>query len=435
MALTHRANLVIDALTRASLDSISADPGGFGRKFRKMAASPFAFYRGSAALFYEDMNGDYADDSFLDARTRRVWIHGDLHAENFGTYLDAAGRFTFDVNDFDEAYIGPFIWDLKRFAASLALIGYAKAMSDDMITGLVTSFARSYVPALRAIAAGEPIAPITLANASGPLLKVLHRARLNTRISLLTTKTTIDDYDRRFSSGDGVKPIGPGRAAAVSEAFQRYLTTIPRRPESETVIKDIVELSGAGIGSAGLPFYNLLLEGRTQALENDVIFFMKQAQVPSVAPWIEDARISAHFRNQGQRTTELQRALLASPDPSLGYTELDGIGQLVGEFSPYAADLDWSDVNDAQDMTLVISDLGRATARLHSVTNETGSGDLVDFSTEDAILAVIGRDETAFVDHLVQFGHDYGRQVRLDHAEFVDLFRSGRLTERFPAAA
>ena len=57
---------------------------------RKMAADPFAFYRGSACLFYADMSK--RDDPWADERTSRVWIQGDLHAENFGTYMDANGR-------------------------------------------------------------------------------------------------------------------------------------------------------------------------------------------------------------------------------------------------------------------------------------------------------------------------------------------------------
>jgi hypothetical protein len=55
-----------------------------------------------------------------------VWIQGDLHAENFGTYMDGHGVLIFDVNDFDEAYIGHFTWDVTRFAASLALLGCAR---------------------------------------------------------------------------------------------------------------------------------------------------------------------------------------------------------------------------------------------------------------------------------------------------------------------
>ncbi|SCE69633.1 hypothetical protein GA0070215_101408 [Micromonospora marina] len=118
----ERSAFIVDVLTAEFGASMAIDPAAFRRKFRKMAASPFAFYRGSAALFYADQRGDFASDRFLDGRTSRVWIHGDLHAENFGTYMNASGQLVFNVNDFDEAYVGPFTWDLKRFAASVALL-------------------------------------------------------------------------------------------------------------------------------------------------------------------------------------------------------------------------------------------------------------------------------------------------------------------------
>ena len=429
MSAESRAGFIVDVLIREFGELIALDPAAFRRKFRKMAASPFAFYRGGAALFYADVSGAYADSSFLDDRTSRVWIHGDLHAENFGTYMNSSGRLVFNVNDFDEAYVGPFSWDLKRFAASVALIGYAKALSDDVISALVTTFARSYLTELRAIAAGgdDAIGSITLENADGVLRRVLQQARLNTRVDLLAAQTTIDDYDRRFSLGDGVFPVGDEMRGTVCEAFERYLTTLPAHRSVATNIKDVVLRKGVGIGSAGLPSYNLLLEGHTQALENDVIIYVKQAQVPAVPRWIDDERVRGYFRHQGHRTAESQRALQAHADPWLGYTELNGVGQLVAEVSPYAADLDWSDVNEPDELTGVVADLGRAVARMHSVADDESSHDLVDFSTEEAIVAAVDRDEAGFVAHLVDFAHRYGDQAREDHQEFVDLFRNGRL--------
>ncbi|MCO8275650.1 DUF2252 domain-containing protein [Actinoplanes sp. TRM 88003] len=430
MSDQSRADFIIDVLTREFGDLIAVDPAAFRRKFRKMAASPFAFYRGSASLFYADLTDAYADASFLDERTSRVWIHGDLHAENFGTYMNSSGQLVFNVNDFDEAYVGPFSWDLKRFSASVALIGYQKALSDEDISQLVTEFARSYVTELRAIAHGgdDAIGSITLDNAAGVLRRVLQQARLNTRIDLLNTQTTIDDYERRFTLADGVFEVDETTGAAVREAFDRYLDTLPTatRPGA-TNIKDIKLRKGVGIGSAGLPSYNLLLEGHTQALENDVVIYMKQAQVPAVARWIDDDRVRSYFKHQGHRTAESQHALQAHADSWVGYTTLEGVGQLVAEVSPYAADLDWSDVNEPDELHGVIADLGRAVARMHSVADDESSHDLVDFSTEEAIVAEIDKDETGFVQHLVDFAHRYGDQAREDHQDFVDVFRNGRL--------
>jgi uncharacterized protein (DUF2252 family) len=430
MTTNERADLIVDVLTREFGDLMAQDPAAFRRKFRKMAASPFAFYRGSAALFYADLTGAYRDDSYLNAQTGRVWIHGDLHAENFGTYMSADGRLVFNVNDFDEAYVGPFTWDLKRFAASVALIGYAKALSDDVIGQLVTRFAGSYLAELRGIArdGDDTIGSITLETADGVLRHVLQQARLNTRVAMLDRETTIDNFERRFAVADGVYQVGDDAKAKVTAAFEEYLSTLPGRTRPvSTHIKDIVLRKGVGIGSAGLPSYNLLLEGHTQALENDVIIYMKQAQVPAVARHIDDERVRTYFKHMGHRTAESQRALQAHADPWLGYTELDGVGQLVAEVSPYAADLDWDDVHELDELTGVVADLGVAVARMHSVADDESSHDLVDFSTEEAIVAEVESDEAGFLAHLVGFAHEYGERARDDHQEFVDLFRNGRL--------
>ncbi|OAX79495.1 hypothetical protein ACJ72_06183 [Emergomyces africanus] len=171
---------------------LAADPAAFRSKFRKMASSAFAFYRGSACLFYHDLKQEQHGGPYLDERTSRVWIHGDLHAENFGTYMDSQGRLIFNVNDFDEAYIGPFTWDIKRFAASVALIGYAKALSDDQITSLVKTYAAAYRERIRVLDTSRAssdakneradVLGFTLETAKGPVLDALRSARLNTRV-------------------------------------------------------------------------------------------------------------------------------------------------------------------------------------------------------------------------------------------------------------
>ncbi|MEU7588308.1 DUF2252 domain-containing protein [Micromonospora sp. NPDC049230] len=429
MTEQSRASYVKDVLLREFGAAMALDPGAFRRKFHKMAASPFAFYRGSASLFYADLAGAYADGRFLDERTSRIWIHGDLHAENFGTYMNSSGRLVFNVTDFDEAYVGPFSWDLKRFTASLALIAYEKALSDDTITELVVTFARSYLSELRALVAGSgAVGPIGLGNAGGVLRRVLQQARLKTRAGLLESQTMITAYDRRFALTDGVEPVDDATEIAVLRAFDHYLKSTPatNRPVS-TIVKDVKLRKGVGIGSAGLPSYSLLLEGHTQALENDVILYMKQAQVPAVARWIDDDRVRAYFEHQGHRTAESQRALQAYADPWVGHTELFGVGQFVAEVSPYAADLDWSEVNERGDLAGVAADLGRAVARMHSVADDESHHDLVDFSTEEAIVAAVDHDESGFVRHLVEFAHRYGTQAREDHQAFVDMFRNNHL--------
>ncbi|MFG1943461.1 DUF2252 domain-containing protein [Nonomuraea sp. NPDC048826] len=425
-----RSTFLLDVLMTEFGESIQRDPSAFRRKFRKMAASPFAFYRGSACLFYADLTSGYADEAYLDRATSRVWIHGDLHAENFGTYMNASGVLVFNVNDFDEAYVGPYLWDLKRFAASVALLGYAKALSDEAISALVGDFGGAYLTELTAIARGgdDAIGSLTLDTTSGVLHRVLQTARLRTRVAMLDVETVVDDYERRFAFMEGREPVADGTRQALLAAFEDYLSTLPTPSNPvEHVIKDAALRKGVGIGSAGLPSYNLLLEGRSQALENDVILYMKQAQVPAVARHITDEKVTRYFRHQGHRTAESQRALQAYADPWLGYTTLDGVGQLVAEVSPYSADLDWDDVNEPADLHAIMLDLGRAVARMHAVADDESSHDLVTFSTEEAIVGVVGGDHPGFIGALVDFAHRYGAQARGDHQRFVDLFRNGRL--------
>ncbi|KAB7833122.1 DUF2252 domain-containing protein [Streptomyces mobaraensis] len=438
MALEHdraaqRGEEILAVFDTAFAQLLAADPAAFRVKFRKMAASAFAFYRGTACLFYHDLAHERDAGPYLDDRTSRVWIHGDLHAENFGTYMDAGGRLVFNVNDFDEAYVGPFLWDLKRFAASVALLGHAKALSDATITELVRIYAAAYRERVHTLATGakdDEIPPFTLDTAQGPLLDALREARARTRFGLLSTMTEIREHDRRFLDGGGSIPLDAATRAKVLEAFDGYLETLPDssrvRPDSHRV-KDVVGRRGIGIGSAGLPSYNILLEGNSDALENDVVIYMKQAQTPAVSRHVTDPAVRAYFTHEGHRTVISQRALQAHADPWLGWTELDGAGQLVAEVSPYAVDLDWSDIDDPEQIAAVVADLGRATATMHAAADDTSGHSLVPFSTEHAIDAAIAADETGFAELLTDFAHSYGARAREDHRIFVDLFRNGRI--------
>ncbi|HET9736611.1 MAG TPA: DUF2252 domain-containing protein [Solirubrobacteraceae bacterium] len=426
----QRGEEIVSVLADAFGELIEADERAFRRKFRKMAASPFAFYRGSAPLFYADVVQH--EDPWANERTARVWIQGDLHAENFGTYMDAAGILVFDVNDFDEAFLGHFTWDLRRMAASLALLGFAKALSDDAIERMIREYADAYLAQVRAFATGDKDSEfrLTLDNTDGVLNDVLLAARMETRVDLLARTTTVEGAERHFAAGAGVRRLEDDERAEVEEAFAAYLDTIPdvkRQHSVSYAIKDVVGRTGFGIGSAGLPAYSLLVEGRTQALENDVILSMKQGNVPAPSRVVEDDAIREYFSHQGHRTAVSQRALQAHADPWLGWCELRGVGQVVAEVSPYEADIDWGQVSDLDDMFPLLRYLGHATAKVHCVSDAGSDQTLVDFQTEEAIMEVIDGREPEFADDLVAFGRAYGEQARDDHRLFVDAFRNGRV--------
>lgn len=426
----ERTQRIIDTLVDAFSDLIQANPAAFRAKFRKMAASPFAFYRGSACLFYADMVT--TEDPWVDERTSRVWIQGDLHCENFGSYMDSAGVLVFDVNDYDEAYLGHYTWDVQRLAASLALVGFSKALSDTTIAAMIATVVTSYLDRVRHFAAhtGDEDFRLTLDTTTGVAHDVLVAARMRTRIGLLESNTEIRGEDRAFADGPGVRRLGEEERKLVEDAFGEYLQTIPtgkRKDLSSYRIKDLVGRSGFGIGSAGLSAYNVLLEGSTQALENDVVLSMKQGNVAAPSRVVDDPRIRGYFRHQGHRTAVSQLALQAHADSWLGWCEVDGVRQVVRELSPYEADIEWTDINEPAQIEELLRYLGLAVAKIHCVSDFDSEQDLVDFQTEDAIAAVVGGRDEEFVADMVSFGLGYAAQVREDHRHFVDAFRNGKI--------
>jgi uncharacterized protein (DUF2252 family) len=427
----ERQTKIVDVLVEAFSELMAADPDAFRSKFRKMAANPFAFYRGSAPLFYADMEG--AEDRWANERTGRIWIQGDLHAENFGTYMAGDGMFVFDVNDFDEAYLGHFTWDIKRMVASVALLAWTKAISDADIARLIETYVRAYLHQVRYFVDSDRDHEYSLRldTTDGEVRRMLLETRLNTRVGLLDKTTLIDEnFDRRFRLGPGVRELDDAERARVEGAFEAYLETIPEAKRFRSLtyeVKDVVGRKGFGIGSAGLPAYNFLVEGPTQALENDVVLSMKQGNVASPSRIVQDERIERYFKHHGHRTAVSQRALQAYADPWLGYTEVDGVGFVVSELSPHVEDIDWSDLTEPEEMAPVLDYLGRATAKVHCVADEDSDPTLVRFQTEDEIVGAVGGKEEEFVKEMVDFGMGYSETARDDHRLFVDAFRNGRI--------
>jgi uncharacterized protein (DUF2252 family) len=428
--MTDREAEIVDCLQQSFADLMKADPDAFRTKFRKMAADPFAFYRGSACVFYADIAN--REDRWADERTGRVWIQGDLHTENFGTYMDGEGRLIFDVNDFDEAFVGHFTWDLQRFAASVALMCWQKALSDNVIRDLITTFVRSYLDQVRWFRQTDDDSTfsLNLDTARGAVLVALQDARLSTRSAMLDRITHLDGSDRRFRETSGVRRLDKAEYRKVNTAFEAYQETIPKSKRFREVaydVKDIVGRTGFGIGSAGLPSYNVLIEGFNQALDNDIVLSMKQGNVAAPSRVVDDREVHDYFKHHGHRTAVSQRALQAHADPLLGYTEIDGAGFVVAELSPYESDLDWSELTEPDELAEVIEQLGRAVAKVHCVGDADSDQELVSFQTEDAIDELIDGRDDEFIGDIVEFGLDYAKTVREDHRHFVEGFREGRI--------
>jgi uncharacterized protein (DUF2252 family) len=106
-------------------------------RYARMRQSPFAFYRGAAALMALDLS-----------KTPATGIHvqacGDCHAANFGGFASPERRLLFDINDFDETLRAPWEWDVKRLAASIELASRELGLGGRRCTGAVRTMVASY---------------------------------------------------------------------------------------------------------------------------------------------------------------------------------------------------------------------------------------------------------------------------------------------------
>ncbi|MCF6183077.1 MAG: DUF2252 domain-containing protein [Bacteroidales bacterium] len=114
-------------------------------KFKKMAQSPYYFYRGTNFLFWNYFTREEILSKHIN-KEAKTWIQADLHAYNYGIYDNEEGELVYGLNDFDEACIADFRFDLWRMATSMILIAYENGFSDNSeIRVFIDAFTNGYI--------------------------------------------------------------------------------------------------------------------------------------------------------------------------------------------------------------------------------------------------------------------------------------------------
>jgi uncharacterized protein (DUF2252 family) len=131
----------------------------------------------------------------------------------------------------------------------------------------VQTYVRAYLDQVRVFVSGEQDHrwALGLDNATGAVRAALRDAQQSTRIALLDRLTVVQDAERGFRAGEDVRRLDDEERAVVERAYAAYLDTVPdskRLGSISCALKDVVGTCGSGIGSAGLPAYRLLVEGR-----------------------------------------------------------------------------------------------------------------------------------------------------------------------------
>src|ERR1700754_3824302 len=172
--------MAVDVVQEIQAFNAGRDPERLQLKYRAMRASPFAFLRGTCHLFYKQL----PRGGVLKAAPS-VWVCGDLHLENFGSFKGDNRLAYFDINDFDESALAPASWDLVRFLASVLLAADDLKADAGEARKLCDAFVRSYAAAL---AAGSP-RWIERDTAGGLIEELLGSLESRTRLRHLNERT------------------------------------------------------------------------------------------------------------------------------------------------------------------------------------------------------------------------------------------------------
>ncbi|MFD8045832.1 DUF2252 domain-containing protein [Streptomyces chartreusis] len=387
----------------------------------RMAATPFAFLRGSAGLMAYDL-----------ARTPmtriRAQICGDAHAANFGLYADARGGLVIDLNDFDETLYGPWEWDLKRLATSLVLAGREAGADEDKCRKAAHDTVGSYRRTMRllaklpvldawnAIADEELVSHTDAHDLLGTLERVAEKARANTsgRFAAKSTAPT-EDGGRSFVDAPPVlRRVPDEEAAAVAASLESYVTTLSedRHPLLSRHAVHDVAFRVVGTGSVGTRSYVvLLLDHRGEPL----VLQVKEARPSALVPHLVTAGFEAPGTDhEGRRVVLGQKRMQVVSDILLGWTTVDGLPFQVRQFrnrkgSVDPAALAADQIDDYARMT------GALLARAHS------------HSADPRLIAGYCGKNEELDEAIAEFAVTYADRTEADHAELVTAVRDGRI--------
>jgi uncharacterized protein (DUF2252 family) len=397
----------------------------------RMLVSPFTFYRGAALPMAADL-------ATTPASGLRVQLCGDAHLSNFGAFASPERRLVFDVNDFDETLPGPFEWDVKRLAASLAVAGRDNGFPAKARRKMVVAAAEGYRTAMRGFAQ-QPFLDVWYAHldiepaigefrsqvkakrfkAAEDLLAKAHSSDSTKALGKLTT--VVDGRRQIISDPPMIVPIEEVFAEVQTDAIYELLRTVlgkyrgtlqsDRRHLLDQFTLIQVARKVVGVGSVGTRAWILLMD----AADGDEPLFLqaKEAQ-PSV---LAEYAGRSQYSNEGERVVAGQHLQQAQSDIFLGWTRVPAPDGVDRDF--YVRQLrDWKfsapiEQMLPEGMTIYARLCGWTLARAHA-----RSGDRI------ALAAYLG-GSAKFDRAIADFAETYADQNQRDYAALQAAVKEG----------
>lgn len=399
----------------------------------RMTASPFAFYRGAAAIMAADL-------ATTPVSGLRVQCCGDAHLANFGGFAAPDRTMVFDINDFDETMPGPWEWDVKRLVASFEIAARARGFDNKIRSRVVEATARSYRESMREFATmrnldlwyarldERDVAAVMgdrlPAAAAKRMQKSIAKARGKDSLKALAKLTTRVDGELQIVSDP---PLIVRLADLVSaEEIEKHVDVLRKwfrgyrqslQPDRRNLLEsfEIVDMARkvVGVGSVGTRCWIAFLRGRD---DGDPLFLqIKEAEASVLEPYVG----KSGYTNHGRRVVEGQRLTQSSSDIFLGWDRASDLADEPHDF--YVRQL-WdgklSPQIELMEPTVLeafgeicASTLARAHAR---------SGDRI------AIASYLGAG-AVFDRAIASFAADYAEQNERDYEAVVAAIKAGEL--------
>ncbi|MFO1208229.1 MAG: DUF2252 domain-containing protein [Amaricoccus sp.] len=393
----------------------------------RMVASPFAFLRGTAGVMASDL-------SAMPRTGIDVMAGGDMHLANFGLFASAERHLIFAINDFDEVHPGPWEWDLKRLAASAAVVadflGGGRAEGERAARAAALAYAGSmrrlsemgFLEVWYDLIGAQDILAALPPELEKPARRLIDRARRRGHLRSLDKLSEEVDGQWRIAEDpplvvrETALPDGTPLPEAMEGLFAAYLVSLPEASKRTLGRYRLVDVARkvVGVGSVGTSCWVGLFVG---ADGGDPLFLQVKEAGPSVL-----ARYVAHpyAGNEGRRVVMGQRMIQGSPDIFLGWGPSDPaaprhfyvrqLADMKGGVRFLAGDRGM--LRKLPDYAALC---GRALALAHAKSGDPAM-----------ISGYCGRGE-ALADALAAFALAYAERAERDHAAFAVAVRSGRV--------
>jgi uncharacterized protein (DUF2252 family) len=394
-------------------------------RYERMAASPFAFYRGAAAIMAMDLAASPSTGV-------QVQACGDAHVANFGQFASPGRNLVFDINDFDETLPGPWEWDVKRLAGSLQVVASQRGFSPSTCEDIVRTCVRAYrehtaeAATMRTLDrwyartdADDVIAHFP-ARYRPQVRRDVEKARRKDHRRAVAKLTDDIGIGVRFAEDpplvvhldntdeniDDVAPAVDGYRNSLSHELQELFD----RFRIVDVARKVV-----GVGSVGTRCWICLFEGPDRPSGDHLVLQVKEAQASVLEPYVGGSTLGHH----GRRVVEGQLLTQAASDIFLGWTDAPRTARQY-----YVRQL-WDGKGSSDPMTMDRNNLtyygalcAMTLARAHA-----RSGDPVPMA------GYLGSGRT-FDRAIAEWAAKYERTNAADHAALVDAMATGRVGER-----